>query len=781
GHCESAAGIAGLTKILLQFKHQQLAPSIHSDTLNPNIDFDASPFVVNRELSDWKQDKPRIAGLSSFGAGGSNAHVIVQEYEPAPISVQHSGPYAIVLSAQQAEQLTKKAAQLLRAIEANRYQPEDIERIAYTLQVGRDAFEHRIATVVSSLDELTSALQAYLHDNADSQWQKGQVSSGKALTAEMSFDEDFQHTLQQWLVKRDYGQILNLWVNGLEVNWALAETQTPIQRISLPTYPFERERYWCQTESKTLNRSTDILHPLLQRNSSDAYEVCFTSEFTGQEPYFADHKINDSMVLPGVAYIEMAIAATQYALMGQAEQTNALVNEQDSAQSLQAEVSNLVWLAPISVSENANVTQDSPVSIDVVVEALSDDSANIHVYNTFDDDNGTQEFSACQVALFQGDLQAEVLDVSAESLSQIEAAGKPIPVADIYARFADSGLHYGTSHRGLKRVSVIHESGLPQVIADIELVSVDNLNSGKMQLPLGVLDSALQASIGLTWFDTEGNENPVMPLSLPFALDTIRVLTHCPTQVKVWVRYSEGSAPSEAVEKLDIDVFSVHDNTVNIIAQIRGFASRVFGAQPAQMAPDQVSEVKAQTESQETQEEQTQAPIDKQSILAEKALVYFKQQLSDTLKMSPNKLDVDAPMEQYGIESVLVVTLTNELEKIFGELPTTLFFEVQTIRALRDYFMQFYLPQLQDLLGDIVELEVGAASDKSTPVLANAEVETASVASPVGEVGSDASPQTDAQQQSQSGKVRRSRRHQALKTSAGVHGKRHQKGYIGSG
>src|SRR6185503_6794791 len=86
GHLESAAGIAGLTKVLLQMQHRQLAPSLHAEQLNPHIDFAKSAFVLNRELRAWERPVvdgrtlPRIAGISSFGAGGSNAHVIVEEY-----------------------------------------------------------------------------------------------------------------------------------------------------------------------------------------------------------------------------------------------------------------------------------------------------------------------------------------------------------------------------------------------------------------------------------------------------------------------------------------------------------------------------------------------------------------------------------------------------------------------------------------------------------------------------------------------------------------------------
>jgi polyketide synthase PksN len=89
GHCESAAGIAALTKVLLQMWHQQIAPSLHSTRLNPHIDFAKTPFVVNQELRRWEspviggRTLSRIAGISSFGAGGSNAHLIVEEYQAA--------------------------------------------------------------------------------------------------------------------------------------------------------------------------------------------------------------------------------------------------------------------------------------------------------------------------------------------------------------------------------------------------------------------------------------------------------------------------------------------------------------------------------------------------------------------------------------------------------------------------------------------------------------------------------------------------------------------------
>ena len=116
GHAESAAGIAGVTKVLLQMKHGQLVPSLHAEQANPHIDFERTPFVVQRQLAEWPRPRlleggvhreyPRIAGVSSFGAGGSNAHVVLQEYvaqghseQPAADQPALDKPVLVVLSA----------------------------------------------------------------------------------------------------------------------------------------------------------------------------------------------------------------------------------------------------------------------------------------------------------------------------------------------------------------------------------------------------------------------------------------------------------------------------------------------------------------------------------------------------------------------------------------------------------------------------------------------------------------------------------------------------------
>ena len=128
GHLESAAGFAGVAKVLLQMKHQTLVPSIHSTTLNPNIDFAHTPFVVQQENTPWLTDSttgltptPMRACVSSFGAGGANAHLILEAYNsktPQQPTHEHS-EFLVPLSAQSEELLHKKAKQLIEFLNKN--------------------------------------------------------------------------------------------------------------------------------------------------------------------------------------------------------------------------------------------------------------------------------------------------------------------------------------------------------------------------------------------------------------------------------------------------------------------------------------------------------------------------------------------------------------------------------------------------------------------------------------------------------------------------------------
>ena len=160
GHLDTAAGVAGLIKTVLALKHKQIPPSLHFQEPNPQIDFANSPFYVNDKLSEWKSNgHPRRAGVSSFGIGGTNAHVILEE---APVEKQgrqeEQGKkyHLLVVSAKTESALDAATANLANHLKQH---PDlNLADVAYTLKVGRRAFDYRRMVVCQDIHDAIKVL-----------------------------------------------------------------------------------------------------------------------------------------------------------------------------------------------------------------------------------------------------------------------------------------------------------------------------------------------------------------------------------------------------------------------------------------------------------------------------------------------------------------------------------------------------------------------------------------------------------------------------------------------
>jgi 8-amino-7-oxononanoate synthase len=160
GHLEAAAGIAGLIKVLLSLEHQEIPPHLHLKQLNPRICLTGTPMEIITEGKAWQRGwQPRLAGVSSFGFGGTNCHLIVEE---APLVPQPQRQYDLPLHILP---LSAKTPASLEAL-AQRYQtyltahPQTvIADICLTAGIGRSHFNHRVALIAGSCQELQAKLQ----------------------------------------------------------------------------------------------------------------------------------------------------------------------------------------------------------------------------------------------------------------------------------------------------------------------------------------------------------------------------------------------------------------------------------------------------------------------------------------------------------------------------------------------------------------------------------------------------------------------------------------------
>lgn len=176
GHLDVAAGAAGLIKTSLALRNRVIPPSLNFEQANPNIDFEASPFFVNTQLRPWESAQPRRAGLSSFGVGGTNAHIVIEEAPQPRTTTKAAGPHLLTLSARSAEALDNATQQLVEHLRDN---PQlDLADVAYTLQIGRKTFNY---TRILAAKDVNDAIESFSKPNPQRVFSHKQIRRGQAV------------------------------------------------------------------------------------------------------------------------------------------------------------------------------------------------------------------------------------------------------------------------------------------------------------------------------------------------------------------------------------------------------------------------------------------------------------------------------------------------------------------------------------------------------------------------------------------------------------------------
>lgn len=229
GHLEAAAGIASLTKVLLALKYRKLPPNIHFNQLNPLINLENTPFKILEEARVWNDQPVLKAGISSFGFGGANAHIVVSE---APTQEGNksvnTGEQLFVLSAKSEESLREMGRELYQYLSSNRQKSKNrLADIAYTLSVGRSHFEYRTAWLGSSVKDCLDFLHREFEINT--------IERSK-LNYELSNDLVVDEQTMLITLKTNYLQ-------GARIPWESWYVNKSCQKMSLPTYRFAKKYF----------------------------------------------------------------------------------------------------------------------------------------------------------------------------------------------------------------------------------------------------------------------------------------------------------------------------------------------------------------------------------------------------------------------------------------------------------------------------------------------------------------------------------------------------------
>lgn len=270
GHPEAVSGLAQLAKVVLQLQHRELVPLAGDFTANPNLRLDGTPFVLQHEQANWERpvqrdaagaliEHPRRALINSFAAGGTYVSLVIDEApdeasspEAAVRQGEAGAEHLFVLSARTPDRLREVVARLLARLDADPGLP--LAALAHTLQTGREAMPQRLALVSASREHLLSVLRQYLEAPAGT----GQEQAGPAFHSADSEEagprlkqlmgaKHLDELVQALIASRDLHRLAGLWVQGAIVPWQALQGTQRLPMLTLPTYPFARERFWLPT------------------------------------------------------------------------------------------------------------------------------------------------------------------------------------------------------------------------------------------------------------------------------------------------------------------------------------------------------------------------------------------------------------------------------------------------------------------------------------------------------------------------------------------------------
>ncbi|ROP35824.1 acyl transferase domain-containing protein [Saccharothrix texasensis] len=448
GHTQAAAGVASVVKLVQAMRHGVVPRTLHATEPTPEVDWDAGSIELLTEQGVWPDTgRPRRAGVSSFGISGTNAHVVLEEAPPAGDSEAADGPVSWVLSAKTATALRESARRLARHVEEHPdLRPRDV---AATLAT-RAVFEHRAVVEGRDLAELVDGLDA--------------VARGGVTPDELP---------------------------------AAASDPARGRIVDLPTYPFERRRYWLDP---TPDRDGGLDHPVLTR----AVPLAGSDEwvFTGRlapdtHRWLADHTVWDAVVVPGTALVDLAARA--------------------GAELGLPVVADLTLSTPLVVSEGVDVQVRVDAAHRITLSARrADGSWTTHA---------TGSLTAA----------AELPDMPDE---WPPAGAEPVAVDELYPRLAERGYRYGPAFQGLRAAWRRVSPQTAEVFAEVESAVFPAL-----------LDAALH-----TVFLARADEDTVLPFR--FRGVTLNPTTATRLRVRLAgdgvVATDETGAPVFAVEFLEV-------------------------------------------------------------------------------------------------------------------------------------------------------------------------------------------------------------------------------------
>jgi 3-oxoacyl-(acyl-carrier-protein) synthase/surfactin synthase thioesterase subunit/acyl carrier protein len=330
GHLEPAAGVASLIKVALSLQHSKIPPHLNVTKPNPLLELSKYHLRIPEQLEDWpKYGNARMAGISGFGFGGTNAHVLLREThaEETFPAVQDTSdkPEVFTLSAKDPNALSELVNSWVSFLENNTALP--LSQICYNAHIRRSHYFFRLAIIAKSTSELLAAL-ASLKRNKN-------IQTETIFTADAKNKIVTDSDLPKKISDMDLASLARAYVNHANLNWPQYEEKRRYPLIEMPRYPWQHKSYWPSlgNHENQIEKAEISLYPFQGRLiQSPLNALQFEFRFDTQ---VIPEILDTYNILHAGYYLEMLAFATD-----------------KLSQKIQFTVENLSFSSPIIVSDN---------------------------------------------------------------------------------------------------------------------------------------------------------------------------------------------------------------------------------------------------------------------------------------------------------------------------------------------------------------------------------------------------------------------------------------------
>lgn len=413
GHLEAAAGIAGVIKTLLMLQHDRVVPSLHHNRLNPNIEVLPGTIAICTQEQVWPAGRARIAGVSSFGFSGTNAHVLLERYVPAGVADRPETPGVdlFVLSARSERELRAHAARIADWLEQAPAGLDFVGACASSRSARSALGDWRMLVSCADIGALRSGLQEVA---VDKELTVAIVGNTRSRSVDAALLSSVLHGQDQ-----NVASLAARWLRGGAVAWP---THAGTRRVTLPSHPFERQRFWPKPAASAV-LSPPVALPGRRLDLLDRDDVVYESTVSARWPaHVRDHRIFGEVLLAGASHIGAVLAAARAEWPGSGLALGDIAFEQ--ARTLREEGADCQW--------QLTLQKQGPRQF----------LAQSHSRAREPGARAVRHFSA----------QLELSTAAAVQVLRAAPMGPPtLDAAALYKQMAELGYHLGDSFRWLER------------------------------------------------------------------------------------------------------------------------------------------------------------------------------------------------------------------------------------------------------------------------------------------------------------------------------------------